>query len=166
MQELPKINFLESMKLGFVNYCKFTGRTRRSEFFYFFCVVYWISEILFIVYISEVLGNGHYEDDPHTGKKTFIAGHVPYALNLCYYLFGALTSIPKISVSVRRLHDTGRSGYYYLLVFIPIAGILIFLSFACQDSETNTNEYGPSPKYVQPQGGINLLEMPTYNHLM
>jgi uncharacterized membrane protein YhaH (DUF805 family) len=153
MQELPQQNCLESIKLGFVNYCNFSGRARRSEFFYFFCTMYWISEILLITYIIEVFANGHTETD-YYGTTTYYAGTAPFGLTLSVYLFEALTFIPKISSSARRLHDTGRSGWYYLVVFIPIVGIFIFLSFVCQDSEANTNEYGPSPKFVQPQGAV------------
>ena len=152
MQELPQQNCLESIKLGFVNYCNFNGRARRSEFFYFFCTVYWINEILFIAYVIAIISNGHYET--YDGVTTFYAGTAPFGLTLCLYLFAALTFIPKISASARRLHDTGRSGWYYLFNYIPIVGIFIFLSFVCQDSEAYTNEYGPSPKFVQPQGAM------------
>ena len=57
---------------------------------------------------------------------------------------------PLISAGVRRLHDTGRSGCYYLLSFIPF-GNIILLVFFVEDSEQNENEYGPSPKYIQIQ---------------
>ena len=153
MQELPQQNCLESIKLGFVNYCNFSGRARRSEFFYFFCTMYWIGEILLITYIVEIFANGRTETD-YYGNTTYYTGTAPFGLTLSLYLFDALTFIPKISASARRLHDTGRSGWYYLVVFIPIVGIFIFLSFVCQDSEANTNEYGPSPKFVQPQGAV------------
>ena len=153
MQELPQQNCLESIKLGFVNYCNFSGRARRSEFFYFFCTMYWIGEILLITYIVEIFANGRTETD-YYGNTTYYTGTAPFGLTLSLYLFDALTFIPKISASARRLHDTGRSGWYYLVVFIPIVGIFIFLSFVCQDSEANTNEYGPSPKFVQPQGAM------------
>ena len=153
MQELPQQNCLESIKLGFVNYCNFSGRARRSEFFYFFCTMYWIGEILLITYIVEIFANGRTETD-YYGNTTYYTGTAPFGLTLSLYLFDALTFIPKISASARRLHDTGRSGWYYLVLFIPIVGIFIFLSFVCQDSEANTNEYGPSPKFVQPQGAV------------
>ena len=149
MQELCQRNCIESLKLGFVNYCKFTGRARRSEFFYFFCTLYWINEILFTTYYIKAFQNGYYDAD-----NNFHFGEVPIGLTLSFYLFDLLTIVPRISVSARRLHDTGRSGWYYLVVLIPIVGIFIFLSFVCQDSEANTNEYGPSPKFVQPQGAM------------
>jgi uncharacterized membrane protein YhaH (DUF805 family) len=51
-------------------------------------------------------------------------------------------------VGVRRLHDTNRSGWFYLLAFIPIVGDIILLVFECEDSGEGSNRYGPSPKYV------------------
>ena len=58
--------------------------------------------------------------------------------------------LPSIGVSVRRLHDIGRSGYYYFLNLIPVIGTLILLYFYLQDSFPDSNEYGPSTKYIQP----------------
>ena len=54
---------------------------------------------------------------------------------------------PKIAVEVRRLYDTGRSGFYLLLIFYPGMSDLILIYFLAQDSEPKTNIYGPSPKY-------------------
>lgn len=53
--------------------------------------------------------------------------------------------LPSIAVTVRRLHDTGKSGWFYLLTLIPYIGSIIILIFTLQDS-TDDNEYGPNPK--------------------
>ena len=53
--------------------------------------------------------------------------------------------LPTIGVQIRRLHDSGRSGLYLLLMFIPIIGWIILIILLCQDSD-DTNKYGPSPK--------------------
>ena len=53
--------------------------------------------------------------------------------------------IPSVAVTVRRLHDTGRSGWWYLISFAPLGGIVL-LVFTCMDSQQGTNVYGPSPK--------------------
>ena len=109
MQELPQLDCLESIKLGFVNYCNFSGRARRSEFFYFFCIVYWINEILFLVYFIETIQNGYSEPNPD-GGTTFYFGSAPIGVTWCYFLFDALTFIPKISASARRLHEGDQVG--------------------------------------------------------
>jgi uncharacterized membrane protein YhaH (DUF805 family) len=54
--------------------------------------------------------------------------------------------LPSLAVGVRRLHDTGRSGWWLLLCLIPIIGSIIVLVFTCQDSEPNANQYGLNPK--------------------
>lgn len=54
--------------------------------------------------------------------------------------------LPSIAVAVRRLHDTGRSGWWFLISFIPIFGSIVFLVFAVLDSEPGENRYGPNTK--------------------
>ena len=54
--------------------------------------------------------------------------------------------VPGLAVAVRRLHDTGRSGWWVLISFVPFVGAILLLVFACQDSQPGSNQYGPSPK--------------------
>jgi uncharacterized membrane protein YhaH (DUF805 family) len=56
-----------------------------------------------------------------------------------------LLIIPKISVGARRLHDTGRSGWWQLIHFVPLIGLIVMIVFLVQDS-VDDNEYGPNPK--------------------
>lgn len=60
-----------------------------------------------------------------------------------------LVFLPGLAVSVRRLHDTGHSGWLYLLIIIPILGSLFLLYFFVSDSAPEENRYGKSPKYAQ-----------------
>lgn len=60
------------------------------------------------------------------------------------YALGVM--IPGMAVSVRRLHDTGRSGWWLLITFVPVIGAIVFLYFMVLDSNPETNEYGPSTK--------------------
>ena len=55
--------------------------------------------------------------------------------------------IPMIAVSVRRLHDIGKSGWYYLVSFIPIVGTILLIIWFCQEGKIGRNEYGEDPKY-------------------
>lgn len=57
--------------------------------------------------------------------------------------------IPSIAACVRRLHDTGRSGWLYLLNLIPLVGGIILLVFCVQDSHPGANQYGPNPKGIE-----------------
>ncbi len=62
---------------------------------------------------------------------------------------GLVLLLPTIAVTARRLHDTGRSGWLQLLMFIPIVGYVLIIIWTVQDSDPGTNEYGPNPK-VEP----------------
>jgi uncharacterized membrane protein YhaH (DUF805 family) len=53
---------------------------------------------------------------------------------------------PGLSVLIRRLHDTGRSGWWILISLVPIVGVLVLLYFLIIDGDTGPNQYGPDPK--------------------
>ena len=109
-------------------YAVFNGRARRKEYWYFF---------LFNLLISFVIGFGEVLtgiSDPDTG----------YGLFSTIYTFAVL--IPGIAVSVRRLHDTNRSGWWLLIVLIPLIGAIILLVFFASDSKSDENDYGINPK--------------------
>ena len=62
-------------------------------------------------------------------------------------IWAVATIIPGLAVSVRRLHDTGRSGAWLLLGLIPVVGFIVILIFTLEDSQPGANQYGISPKY-------------------
>lgn len=57
--------------------------------------------------------------------------------------------IPSLAVSVRRLHDIGKSGWFILLTLIPLVGSIIFIVYAAQEGEPHANQYGEDPKSPQ-----------------
>lgn len=69
-------------------------------------------------------------------------------------LYSLFILVPSVAVLVRRLHDTGRTGWWVLLSFIPVIGVLVLLFFAATEGTHGDNEYGPDPK-TQP-GSVNL----------
>ena len=112
------------------NYTVFSGRASRKEFWYF---------TLFNAIITIVLGvldlvTGSYLTE---SGIWFLSGG--YALALL---------MPSIAVSIRRLHDTDRSGWWVLFSLVPLIGIIVFYLFMAQDSEPGENQYGPNPKEV------------------
>lgn len=109
-------------------YATFSGRAQRAEYWYFF-LFYML--ILLACTIVDVI-TGTLSEDSTMG---FLSG----ILTLAFF-------IPSIAVGVRRLHDTGRSGWWLLIVLVPIVGAIVLLVFAVQDSAPNTNEFGPNPK--------------------
>ena len=152
MQTVPSPDCCTCFKLGFQNYAKCTGRSRRSEFWYFHIMVYIIYCVLYGILISNA-SRSSYQDqysDPYSSSSSSPnQGIMILFYILCIFML--LVIIPSISLTVRRLHDTGRSGFYYFISFIPMVGPLILIILCCQDSEYNANEYGISPKYILPQ---------------
>jgi uncharacterized membrane protein YhaH (DUF805 family) len=120
------MNFAEAIRSCFHNYVGFTGRARRSEYWWFALFGLLVS----IVATTLDVAFGSMDGDTNAGV---IGGIVGLALLL-----------PSIAVTIRRLHDTSRSGWWILLGFIPIVGAIILIVFYCLDS-SGDNEYGPSP---------------------
>lgn len=102
------------------NYATFSGRARRSEYWMF---------VLFNVIVSIVLAG------VDAAAGTMFLGTI----------YSLAVFIPSLAVAVRRLHDTGKSGWWFLINF-TIIGIIVFLVFMFQDSQMGDNEYGPNPK--------------------
>ena len=119
-------------------YVDFSGRARRSEYWYFF---------LFTIIVSIVAG--------------IIDGILGTRSSNGTGLVGAIASLalllPTLGVGVRRLHDTGRSGWWLLIGLIPLIGAIVLLVFFVQDSHPD-NQYGPNPKGLA--GGQYYQEMP------
>jgi uncharacterized membrane protein YhaH (DUF805 family) len=111
-------------------YADFGGRARRRE--------YWMFHLINFI-ISVAVG--------------FAAGLVGGMLGLnqtlvtgIALLYSVAMFIPSLAVWVRRLHDTGRSGWWSLIVLIPLIGAVVLLVWAVQDSEPGSNTYGKNPK--------------------
>ncbi|MBB5320178.1 uncharacterized membrane protein YhaH (DUF805 family) [Marinobacter oulmenensis] len=63
------------------------------------------------------------------------------------FLFGLVIFVPSISYATRRLHDVGKSGWWQLILIVPVIGLIVLVVFLAQDSEKGENAYGVSPKY-------------------
>ena len=74
----------------------------------------------------------------------FVVGMIP----LVNIIYAIVAIIPGIAMAFRRLHDTGRSACWLLLVLIPLIGAIVILIFYCLDSQPGTNKYGPNPKGI------------------
>jgi len=117
------VSFTEAIRTVLNKYADFSGRARRSEYWY------WTLAVIVAIVVCLIL--------------TAIA----HTLGLVLYLLVLLgTLVPGLAVGVRRLHDTGRSGWWILIALVPLVGSIILLVFVCQDSQPGQNQYGPSPK--------------------
>lgn len=120
-------------KVVFENYANFKGRARRSEYWYFALANGLISTLLVVigVIIGSVFG------DALTG------GIIGYVL---FGLYALATLLPGLGVVVRRLHDVGKSGWFYFVAFIPFIGGIWILILFCTEGNRGPNQYGPDPK--------------------
>lgn len=115
------MNFGQAIQSGFRNYVGFTGRARRSEFWWW---------VLFQVLVS------------------FVAASL-WGISRSSALYGLTTLIlflPALALEVRRLHDVGRSGWWLLISFVPLVGIILLLVWFCKDGTVGTNRFGADPK--------------------
>lgn len=115
--------FMDAMKKAF----NFSDRSRRKEYWMFILATLIISIVLTIV--DAVVGLEIAED-----------------VGILSTLFSLAIIIPSISVTVRRLHDIGKSGWWVLIGIIPIVGFIVLLVFTVKDSEPAPNAYGMNPK--------------------
>lgn len=120
------MNFEEAIKSGFTGYFKFEGRACRSEFWFWNLFVF--LGIVVAATLDGFMGVGGLDG---TGP---IEG-----------FFSLATFIPGISVTVRRLHDVERSGWWYWLIFVIIIGWIVLLYWLVTKGTDGANEYGEDP---------------------
>jgi uncharacterized membrane protein YhaH (DUF805 family) len=110
-------------------YADFTGRARRTEYWMFV-----LFNMIFAI-IAAVLDN-------LLGLK--FSPEIPYGF--IYLIYGLATFIPGLAVLVRRLHDVDKSGWWFLIAFIPIIGTIWLLVLLATDGTPGSNQYGVNPK--------------------
>ena len=105
-------------------YATFSGRAARSEYWWFALFCFVVSLILTAIDIVLL------------SSESFLTFDT---------IFSLAVLVPSIAVGVRRLHDLGRSGWWLLIILIPLIGILILLYFFVQKGTAGPNEHGPDP---------------------
>jgi uncharacterized membrane protein YhaH (DUF805 family) len=111
-------------------YATFAGRARRKEYWMFALINFVICVALGIVAMTML------------GASQKSALMIDAVLGV-YFL---LILLPSIAVTVRRLHDTGRSGWWFWIQLVPLVGPVVLFVFTVLDSTPGSNPYGPSPK--------------------
>ena len=109
-------------------YAVFGGRARRQEYWMFVLINLIVTFAL--GFISGIIGG-------NVGSSGY---------SVLVLLYSLIVLLPSVAVGVRRLHDTGRSGWWLLIALIPLLGAIILIVFMVQDSEPRENQYGPNPK--------------------
>ena len=113
-------------------YADFSGRARRKEYWMFVLFYYIILNVIGLIEVVSGLTEG-YEIGPLVGL----------------YMLGML--IPSLAVIVRRLHDLGKSGWLFFLIFVPIFGIIVLFVWFCTEGDRKENKWGPDPKECETQ---------------
>jgi uncharacterized membrane protein YhaH (DUF805 family) len=116
------VGFAEAVQAVLGKYADFSGRARRSEYWF------WTLAVMLGYVVALIL--------------TAIAKPFVFLLIIAYLAI----LVPSLAVAVRRLHDTGKSGWFILLGLIPLVGGIIVLVFMVSDSTPGENQYGPNPK--------------------
>jgi uncharacterized membrane protein YhaH (DUF805 family) len=114
------MNFTEAISSGFSNYVNFAGRAIRSEYWYW---------VLF-VFLAEIV----------TGIVDFVLG-----VQITTTIFALAVLLPGLAVTIRRLHDLDRSGWWVLLALIPLIGAIVLLVWFCSRGTEGSNRFGPDP---------------------
>ena len=118
------------------NYANFKGRARRRE--------YWMFVLFNIIFAIVALIADNILGTTFKIGSGYSAFSLPYGW--IYILYGLAVFIPGLAVTVRRLHDIGKSGGWFFIVLIPIIGGIWLLVLLVTDGNPNANSYGESPK--------------------
>ncbi|AFQ46635.1 DUF805 domain-containing protein [Burkholderia cepacia] len=122
------MNFSEAVRSALNQYTKFEGRARRAEYWYFALLTSVVSIICQLI---------------------TMVGHDAGAISLLVTIVAAVASLalvlPSLAVTVRRLHDTGHSGWLLLIAFVPLVGGILLLVWMCSRGTNGPNRYGTDP---------------------
>ena len=114
------------------NYANFNGRARRKEYWMWY--LFYMIIIIIAAVADNILG------------LNWSPGGVSIGYGWLYMITALVHLVPGLACGIRRLHDTGKSGWFLLLCLIPLLGPIIIIVFMCIDGDSEENQYGPSPK--------------------
>lgn len=120
-----QVSFSQAVRMAFDSYCRFQGRSSRSEYWWW---------VLFVAILSFCIG--------------IIEGILGFSMTAVRTTSGILSLgllLPGLGLSVRRLHDIGKSGWWILLGLIPVVGAIVLIIWFARNSQMQDNQYGPVP---------------------
>ncbi len=139
---------MEQVFLPLRRYADFSGRSRRREFWSWVLAI-WIASFI-LMYLDSALGLG--------GSASTYSGEEGVGFRMSggwlTIIFMLAVFVPNLAVSVRRLHDVGKSGWMLLVALLPIFGWLYLLFLYLQPGESGPNRFGPDPKGADDQSKV------------
>lgn len=123
------MGFGQAVVSGFNGYIQFSGRSPRSAYWYF---------ILFTVLCNVALAIMHV---------------TAFDAEILSTIFVLITFLPATSVNVRRLHDIGRSGWWWWLWLVPIIGMIVMIIWVCTKGQNGENRFGADPLHTDASWG-------------
>lgn len=124
-----QVSFSQAVRMAFDSYCRFQGRSSRSEYWWW---------VLFVAILSFCIG--------------IIEGILGFSMTAVQATSGILSLallLPGLGLSVRRLHDINKSGWWILLGLIPVVGAIVLIIWFAQNSQMQDNQYGPVPNMAR-----------------
>lgn len=125
------MSFISAVQACFANYANFGGRARRSEYWFF-------TLFLSITSLIAAMLDGAVTSAVHASEH----------LGIFIVILGLVVFLPNLAVTVRRLHDTNRSGWWLFISFVPVIGGIVLLVWMCTRGTDGPNRFGPDP--IQP----------------
>ncbi|MDE6342377.1 MAG: DUF805 domain-containing protein [Muribaculaceae bacterium] len=138
-----QVSFVDAIKRAFSNYCVFTGRASRSEYWWFFLFTYIVGMIVSgpqMMQAFKILSTAAAGGDI-TALQTTSFGFMGFLSNIV----GLALFLPTLGLTFRRFHDAGHSGWNICWGFLPIIGPIILIIYLCQPSQPYPNKYGNVP---------------------
>lgn len=134
------MSIVDSVRTCLRRYGDFTGRARASEYWFFYLALAIVNAVIFVALLIPALVTM----DPVT-QEPGVLGSIGSALLGIVVL---ATFVPLLAAGVRRLHDTGKSGWFYLLCLVPFFGGIIIVVLLALPGEPGPNRFGPDPRAV------------------
>jgi len=126
-QQVENLSGFQYFKKCLKHYAVFNGRARRKEFWMF--VLFNMIFAIAAATLDNIIGTADYD-----------------GFGLFYYIYCLAMLLPSLAVLVRRMHDIGKSGWWFFISLIPLIGGIILLVFCCTAGNVGENRYGKSPK--------------------
>ena len=124
-----QVSFSQAVRMAFDSYCRFQGRSSRSEYWWW---------VLFCSILGFCIG--------------IVEGILDFSMTAVQATSGILSLVlllPGLGLSVRRLHDIGKSGWWILLGLIPVVGAIVLIIWFARNSQMQDNQYGPVPNMAR-----------------